>query len=204
MQRTDNYATQARQAGKRFLTYDQTALIAKWNLPHDAAYLYPTLFRQTYRLCRTTGSLQRKAGDIWQDGDYNEVMTILDVLCDSREDRSLTGRWNGMQNFGLLFHKNLLENEINPLAKAFDKDPDAFHRACRSLGGEPIPGGDMGYAIEVMGELKLGVLFWHSDEEFPPQVRYFWDENALQYIRYETMYFAVGRLERLLLGSSVV
>lgn len=203
MKRTDNYATQARQAEKYFLTYDQSTLIAKWDLAHDEAYLYTTLFRQSYRLCRTTGAVQRKEGDNWLSGDYNEVMTILDILCDSRADRCLTGRWDGMQNFGLQFHQNLLEKK-DAFAQHFDRDPAAFHRACHALGGETIPGGDMGYAIEVMGELKIALQFWHSDEDFPAQVRYFWDENALQYIRYETMYFAVGRLERLLLEKAVL
>ena len=67
-----------------------------------------------------------------------------------------------------------------------------------------ICGADMGYAIEVMDGLKVALQFWHSDEEFPAQIRYFWDENALQYIRYETMYFAVGHLRSLLLRLLVV
>ena len=36
--------------------------------------------------------------------------------------------------------------------------------------------------------LRLG------DEEFPPGLRFLWDENALMYIRYETMYYAKGLL----------
>ena len=59
-------------------------------------------------------------------------------------------------------------------------------------------------AIEVMDGLKIALQFWHSDEEFPAQIRYFWDENALQYVRYETMYFAVGHLRSLLFRLLVV
>ena len=200
----DNYAKQAKQAQAHFLTYDQAALIKKGNLPHDGEYLYPTLFRQTYRLNRTTGILQRKQDDGWVEAGFNEIMTILDIICDSRPDRSITGKWNSMQNFGLQFHQNLLEMEKDPFAERFDRDPEAFHRACRALGGETISGGDIGYAIEVMEDLKIALQFWHSDEDFPAQVRFFWDENALQYIRYETMYFAVGRLKSLLLAFAML
>jgi len=196
--RPDNYATQALQARQHFLTYDQPALIAKWNLRHDARYLYLELFRQPYRLCRTTGALEKRAGDGWQDSGYNEIMTVLDVLCDSREDRSITGRWTGMQNFGLLFHRNLLEQEKDPFAEYIHRDPEGFAQKCLALGGEAIPGGDIGYAFQVIGELKIALQFWFGDEEFPSQVRFFWDENALQYIRYETMHFAVGHLKGLL------
>ena len=40
MARTNNYLIQARQAKARFLTYDQSRLIAKLNLRSDGEYLY--------------------------------------------------------------------------------------------------------------------------------------------------------------------
>ena len=141
----------------------------------------------------------------WVDGNgFNEVLTILDWLCDSREDRYITGRWVNIVSHGHYFHSNLQEDEKDSCAEFFDQNPEAFALACKALGGEELPGADMGYAIEVMDGLKIAVQFWHSDEEFPAQVRYFWDENALQYIRYETMYFAVGRLKSLLLARAVL
>lgn len=202
LSRVDNYAAQARQAQQRFLTYDQAALIAKWNLTYDESYLYLQLFGQPYRLCRASGLLQRQVGDQWADGGYDEIMTALDVLCDSRDDRTLTGNWNGMQNFGLLFHRHLVEQEKDAFALFVDQNPDAFRRTCGAMGGEPISGGDMGYALPVMGELKVALQYWFADEEFLPQVRFFWDENALQYIRYETMYFAVDHWKHLLLTEA--
>ena len=50
--------------------------------------------------------------------------------------------------------------------------------------------------MERFDGLRIGVLFWAGDEEFLPRLRYLWDENAKQYIRYETMYFAVNLLLR--------
>ena len=67
-------------------------------------------------------------------------------------------------------------------------------RACLALGGEPIPQGDVAYAIELFDGLCIGVQLWHSDEEFPPRLRFLWDENAAMYIKYETMHFAKGLL----------
>ena len=201
MQRTDNYAIQARQAQDTFLTYDQAVLIEKCKLPFDREYLYPTFFGKPYRLHRKTGDLQRKQGNQWLDAGFNEIMTILDILCDSKPDRCLTGKWNGMQNFGLMFHQNLLEKGKDPFAAAIERDPSVFEQRCLALNGRPIPGADLGYAIEVMDGLSIALQFWFSDEDFPAQVRWYWDENALQYIKYETMYFAVGHLQRLLLEN---
>ena len=61
--------------------------------------------------------------------------------------------------------------------------------------------GDAAYAIELFDGLCIGLLFWHGDDEFAPRQRVFWDENALQWIRYETMYYAVGLLQQQLLKS---
>lgn len=54
--------------------------------------------------------------------------------------------------------------------------------------------GDAAYGIELFDGLSIVVQLWLGDEEFPPNLRFLWDENALDYIRYETMYFAKGML----------
>lgn len=205
MKRVDNYEIQMGQAQQRFLTYDQRVIVAKCRIDCDADYLYPVMLGSRYRLCRRTGSLERQQGDIWQDANrFSEVMTLLDWLCDCAPERQLAGTFSGIQNFGHQFHQGLAEGGEDPFARKFDRDPAAFHRACRALGGTPLGGCDMGYAIELFDGLPIGVKFWHSDEEFPAQIRWFLDENALQYLRYETMYYAVGLVKSLLLEKAVL
>lgn len=197
MERRDNYAVQAAQAKAHFLTYDQNTIIRKFRLEADGQYLYTTLLSRPYRVCRDTGDLERLEGGAWADANtHGEVMTLFDLLCDSREDRCLSGRFKLMQNFGLQFHQNLLEDPRDPLAEAIDRDPERLHRVCRSLNGAPLPHADIGYAVELFDGLPIAIHFWHSDEDFPPRLRFLWDENALQYLRYETMYFAVGLLRK--------
>ena len=191
---TDNYAIQLANAQKFFLTYDQEKLIRKFRLQSDENYLYITMFHTPYRLDRRTGTLERRRGD-WQDANtFGEVMTLLDILCDSREDRFLTGRWASTQQFGKHIHTGLLELERDKLADAFDANPGSLEKACKALGGRPIQGGDEAYGVEVMDGLEIGIFFWHADEEFPAQLRFYWDENALMYIRYETMHYTLGWL----------
>ena len=196
MERTDNYQLQVQQAQKYFLRYDQSALIRKLNLAHDANYLYVNLLCKPYRIHRTTGTLESAAGPGWQSANtHSEVMTLLDLLCDSREDRFLSGRWKQMTSFGLMFHRELLEGRDAP-ADWFARDLPGLHRACQRLGGIPMPTGDVSYAIELLDGLRIWLQFWQGDEEFPHQIRYLWDENALMYLKYETMYFAINLLLR--------
>ena len=191
MARPNNYLIQAQQAKERFLRYDQDRLIAKLALNYDEDYLYVPLLSQTYRIHRGNGGIQRRTDRGWTDGNtYNEVMTLLDLLCDSREDRHLCGRWKNMTSFGLMFHQNLLEGQRDPWAERFQNDPEGFRRACLALNGTPLPQGDIAYAIELFDGLPIAIQLWLGDEEFPSSLRFLWDENALMYIKYETMYFA--------------
>lgn len=189
----DNYQKQAAQAKARFLTYDQEKLIEKHHLQADAQWFYPVFFGDTYRISRKTGDFSRLSGDEWLDANsHGEVMTLLDLLCDSQENRHSAGTFRTMQDFGHQFHQNLGEQE--PRAFLFQDCPEKLCAACQALGGTPFPKGDVAFRIPVFEDLPLVLQFWLGDEEFAPRLRFLWDSNALQYLKYETMYFAVDVL----------
>ena len=195
MERRDNYAIQAVQARQRFLDYDQQKLIAKLNLAHDEEYLYTRMLCQPYRIHRTTADISRRVKGSWVNANsFAETLVLLDLVCDSREDRYLTGRWKNLQAFGHMFHQNLLEDAADPWALRFQDNPAALDRACRAMGGTPLPQGDVAYALELFDALPMAIQLWLGDEEFPPQLRFLLDENAHMYLRYETMHYARGLL----------
>ena len=188
------------QAQRYFTTYDQNRLITKLHLPSDETYLYPTMLSETYRIHRQTGDIDRKTESGWVDANtFGEVMVLLDLVCDSREDRYLRFRWKNMNDFGLMFHTNLLEQTKDPWADSFEQDPEGFRKACETLGGIPFEKGDIAYILEVFDGLPLVIQLWFGDEEFPANLRFLWDENALMYLKYETMYFVKNLLLQSLL-----
>ena len=194
MERVNNYLIQAAQAKARFLTYDQQKLIEKFQLDSDEAYIYVNLLWRQYRVHRATGNMEFQAGDHWADGNtYDEVMTILDLLCDSRDDRTLTGKLSSMASFGRIFYRSSYDDKPDPTARWIQENLPSFRGVCERFGA-PISGGDFGFAFDLFDGLKLGFHFWEGDEEFAPRLRFLWDENALQYLRFETMHMAVGLL----------
>lgn len=193
MARVNNYLVQVSQAQERFLRYDQKALMEKLKLQGDNNYIYVKLLCKMYRISRTTGLVERQE-ETWVDANtHEEVMTLMDLVCDSRPDRYLSLQWKNMQSFGLMFHQNLAEGR-NPFAEAIQANPEGFCRACRALGGEPEQNADIAWSIELFEGLRICIQFWEGDEEFAPRVRYLWDANALMYLKYETMYFAINLL----------
>ena len=193
----NNYDIQLRQAKAHFLTYDQQEIIDRCSLEADEAHFYFSFLGCPYRICRKTGDVQQKPGDTWLSGDsFGEVMTILDWLCDSRADRFPTGRWTNVVSQGHYFHSNLQEEGEDPDARLFDQEPEKFHKACLALGGQKHQSADISYTLELVDGLQILAQFWHGDEEFPPRLRFLWDENVLRYIRYETTWYAIGVLVR--------
>lgn len=196
MEKRDNYTIQSANARKLFLSYDQEALIQKLHLAFDETWLYTSFFGTPYRICRATGDTQRQERGAWVSANgFNEVLTLMDLLCDSKEDRHLSGRLKNLLDFGNQFHQNLLEESRDPFAERIQQDPKAFETACLAMGGKERKGADLGFDIPVFEDLCITLLFWEGDEDFAPRVRYLWDENALEYLKYETMYYAVDHLK---------
>ena len=160
---------------------------------YDETWLYASMLSETYRIHRKSGDLFRKTETGWADANsYEEVMTLLDLVCDSREDRFVLGRYKSLTDFGLMFHRQLLDED--PWANWLQDRFADFCQACRSLGAEPFPRGDGAFVFRIFEDLPVVVQLWLGDEEFPPSLRILWDENALMYLRYETMHYAKGLL----------
>jgi len=193
----DNYAIQAEDARRRFLTYDQSAMPVEG----DDAFLYLRFCGLPYRICRESGHLYRREGDIWLPADsHGEVLTVYDYLCDAKPGRAPAREAVSMAFLGGHVHAGLAAAS-GPLERAIDRDPEGFRRACLGLGGREVSGGDLCFELDLFPDLPVRLRFWHGDEEFPPSLDLLWDRNTLQFLRYETTWFAAGVLRRLLLEA---
>ena len=188
----DNYAIQAEEARLRFLTYDQSAMPVSM----DDDFLFLRFCGGDYRVCRLSGHLFRRVGEDWLPADsHGEVLTVYDYLCDAKPGRVPAREAVSMAFLGGHVHTTLA-SAAGALELAIDRDPDAFRRACETLGGTPAPGGDICFDLEMFPDLPVQLRFWHADEDFPPSLDLLWDRNTLQFLRYETTWFAAGVLRR--------
>ena len=196
MERRNNYAIQAEQARKLFCAHDLDAVARAHGLRTDADFLYLHLLSEDYRVSRSSGHIARREGEAWLPADgFDETLTIFDLLCDAKPGRHAAGTWRTTLDFGGQVHRGLLENEKpDALELLYDKDPARLRAACETLGGEALPGADVSYALPFFEDLRIAVQFWHGDEEFSPRLRFLWDAAADQYLRYETMYYALALL----------
>ena len=193
----DNYALAAEQARKLFLDYDQERMIAKLGLPADSGYLYIRFLDLDYRIHRKTGMVEKREGTgPYVDGNsFNEVMTLFDVLCWSKEGARLSGQWVTLSCLGGGVHGGSLagsmyREEVAEIARWEDRLAEVLER----MGGVRMPKGEPGYVIPVFSFLPVYVQYWRGDEEFPPQLNLLWDANTTEFLHYETVYYLMNFL----------
>lgn len=192
----NNYAIQAEDARLRFLTYDQEVILNTTTATADDEYLYLPFCGSDYRISRKSGHLFRREGEQWLPSDsHGEALTLYDYLCDAKPGRAPARVAVSMASLGGHVHTKLTLHS-GALERAIDADPEAFRRACLALGCRETEGGDMSFDLDLFPDLPIRLRFWHADEDFPPSLDLFWDKNTLQYLHYETTWFASGHLRR--------
>lgn len=194
-----NYEKMKDAMAVSFLDYDQVRMIRRFALPADRTYLYVTFVGRRYRIGRDTGRVQG-AGDgmVWQDADYNEAMTIYDVLCNAKDGCHAANRFQSLNSISALKTGNLAQNGgiFQQTAGYFQGKTAQFRKACQALGGEELEHGDAAYRLALFPFLSVVLRFWDADDEFPASLQILVDENTLDFMHYETLMFALSHVFR--------
>lgn len=200
MERLSNYEITKRRVQGDFLKYDQEKIIQKFALHADEKFLYIKFIGHFYRINRQTGYLEWSEDDFLTctEGDFNEALTIYDLLCDSKDNCQASGDYINLQSLSSLqsSSKKLGDGLFGGKEKIFDHKEELLSGICEKLGGVKAGKGDVAYEIPLFDFLPCRIQFWNSDDEFEAQLQIFMDKNILDFIRYETVWYAAGHLMR--------
>ena len=202
-ERISNYEITKRRVQKDFLKYDQEKMIQKFALKADENYLYITFIGHSYRICRKSGYLEWSEDNFVTcvEGDFNEALTIYDLLCDSKENCHAANDFINLNSLSTLqsSSKKLGDGLFHGEDKIFDHKEELFGNVCEKLGGIKAGKGDVAYELPLFDFLPCRIQFWNSDDEFDAQLQIFMDKNVLKFIRYETVWYAVSHLMKRLI-----
>ena len=189
----NNYKIAFKQVEDRFLSYDQELIIRESNLRADDDYIYVTYFNSPYRIDRKSGYMERNIGnDQWRHCSFNEGMGIFDVICDPTPFRSLCGE---MVDTGYFAKMGYSGHDISqPFAERFSEDLEKFKQVCLDLGGVPYGKSDAGFMFQAFDFLPIALQLWEGEEGIPPALRFLWDKNLHDFIRFETSYIIINHL----------
>lgn len=131
-----------------------------------------------------------------ENANYNEAMTIYDVLCNSKEYCHPAHEWVHIGSLSTVRGGNLA-NDSNFFRDARKEIRWKDCRTCKSLRAaawDQAGKGDVAYQLELFSFLPVILRFWESDDEFPASLQVLVDQNILEYMHYETVMFAIGHL----------
>lgn len=191
-----NYEITKKRVQKEFAHYDHEKMIQRFHLESDEKYLYMNFLNRRYRIHRVSGNVEWLEKETAWEAGFNEVLTLLDVLCDSKEGCIASGEFVNMQSMSAIKGStgNVGGNYYQADAKLFNENKEKLSRACEYLQGIPKGKGDVAYEIPVFAFLSFRIQFWEADEEFSESLEIFVDKNTLQFMRYETMWYAVSHM----------
>lgn len=192
-----NYTIMRNRMRGEFVKYDQEKMIRKFSLEQDETFIYIEFISRKYRIHRQNGVVE------WSDdgfqtaaeADYNESMTIYDVLCNSKEDCHLAGKFCPSSMLkGTVHSFGSGGNLFNKAAEEFDGKRKELEYACDILGKRIDMNGDVAAELYPFPFLPMILQFWESDDEFPANIKFMFDENILDYMHFETTFFMRGHL----------
>ena len=91
-----------------------------------------------------------------------------------------SGRWLAYRELpGARFYEPVVRRSVEePLAARFGSDAESFREACSSLAGKAEDFGDAACAFDLFPLVRVAVVLWLCDEEFPARAQLLFDSNS--------------------------
>jgi hypothetical protein len=143
------------------------------------------LFDEEYIVAPDTFAVTRSAtGEDPSPFTQSLILTYL-VTADGTTP---SGRWVGFRELpnGMFYVRAFQgysgERLIRELGCLESEVAGVLREAAVSLGGRPLAMGDVGFAFSVLPRVRLAVVYWEGDEEFPSQATVLFEDTAASYM----------------------
>ncbi len=138
----------------------------------------------------------------WTDALYfNEAMSIYHLLHYTKDQPLITGIWVPNTEVDGVVSRNprIPDPLLSPFARAFSGKTAELETACIKAGGTKLNKGDVAYEFSAFPQIRLRLIFWDADEDFPAQVQVLVDKRITDFVHYETAGCMISDLLELLM-----
>ena len=203
-----NYEIQKKNAQAAFACCDMDAVAERFSLNADRSHIYLRFLGHDCRISRADGlvELHRKDSDEYEEASFEIALTLYDILSRPGIKTAPSEGFVSMQHLATLMHAvSAPANNTFYSARAgiFDHREDALRKTLEDIGAVLTAGADVSAVFDVFSGLKLLFRFWSSDEEFGPQIQFFWDPCVLEDMHYETVWYVNGAFLRKLTDAFI-
>ena len=195
MERTNrsNHEILAEEARILFSSMDMQEVRQRTGIePQDGAFRLELLGRR-YSVSTSDGKVTCDDGT---PAGHNVSMILYDLLGYSEKGAAPSGDYTQVQNLARVVStvKYAGQGMYDKTAQSMDGRDNELRAACEALGGTPWGKGDVSYMIPLYRGLQFVFSFWNSDDEFPASASVLFDQNSLQYMHYETLWYCLGHI----------
>jgi hypothetical protein len=112
------------------------------------------------------------------------VQSLILTYMATADGTTPSSRWIGFRELpdGMFYAQAFQGYSGDRLVRELQGGIEALRRAAESLGGEPLALGDAGYAFTVLPRVRLALVYWEGDEEFPSQAQVLFEDSASHYL----------------------
>ncbi|VEN75489.1 conserved hypothetical protein [Candidatus Desulfarcum epimagneticum] len=93
------------------------------------------------------------------------------------------------------------ELDVSGLEKKYGRDPDAFEKAAKKLGGVPQDMADAAFRLRPFPKIPLYYLLWTQDGEFPARVSILFDRSIESHFEADAIWGTVSLVTRRLMEA---
>jgi hypothetical protein len=127
----------------------------------------------------------------------NFYLMVLVYLTEAQDIKS-THTWVSEKDLkgGSTFFRGPHRLAVEELVTLFGKNPEAFLKSGKMLGGSEILYGDKGFALEVFPKVPLAYILWEGDTEFPPKISVLFDTTIESHLPLDIIWCMVAETSR--------
>ena len=196
-----NYEKTKQRVQREFAGRDLSGAAARFGMEERGGVYSFVFLGSACRIDSRTGLVE--CADVctgqFREADFDEAMTVYDLLGDSDPDAAPSGIFASMESLPRQLSAEFRSDAgsfYQKDSKAFDGKTERLRAALAQLRGMFLDEDDVSAVLDAFCGLRVKFRFWNSDEEFGPQIRFYWDSNVLSYMRYETVWYANAALIR--------
>jgi hypothetical protein len=140
-----------------------------------------TLFWQEYVISADDFIVRRADTGKQAPSFFQSLILTYLVTADGTTPSS---RWIGFRELpdGMFYVQAFEGYTGGRLVRELQGGIEAFRRAAEAMGGEQLDIGDAGYVFSILPRVRMGLVYWEGDEEFPSQARVLFEDTDANYM----------------------
>ncbi|MFC1884814.1 DUF3786 domain-containing protein [Thermodesulfobacteriota bacterium] len=148
--------------------------------------------------------LEFSSKDEEQEISIQQIIILLHYLSGANGSVP-SGDWIAYQEVpdGKFYLDAFLRRAKNPMVQAFGDTPQIMEKlASESYGARPFDQGDVSVVVEALPIIRVALILWRGDDEFPPEGSILFDRNIISILSAEDIAWLAGMIVYPLMGMA--